>query len=575
MKSTLHLLAGILLGLVTIQPCLSLPEGRSENPPGTPFDLQGYIDRELAAGKTRITIPPGRYRVTPERRSHLVLNNLRHVGIVADGVEMVCTETTRALTIRNCEHLEVSGLTIDYDPLPFTQGRITGISPDGLVHDIQLFAGYPAGGKITGDKYEIFRPDTRTLRFGSYHGCTVTQPGPGRLRVVKPGRSGKEFPEQVGDIIAIACGNAPGGNMPHAVVLNHSSEVRLVGLTLYASNCFGFLEVGCSGTVYRRCIVDRRPAEADIRERADPRIRSLNADGFHSKRAEIGPRYLECEARFQGDDCVAINGDYHMIMEARGTELRVLAKRSMDVVPGDRVQLVSVEGLRLPDARVVAVGREGVIRHAEQVFLKNLRLNDDLKNNRGGALTKAYRIIIDRPATLPRGSLVCSANRTGDGFRVIDCAFGFNRSRGILAKASKGEISGNLLEGCRGEAIKLAPEYWWLEAGGSSDVRIHRNVIKNCTDRGIVVSSHGARGLASPAGAHRNIAVTGNRIENSPAPQILATSTDGLIVRDNTIRHRATQVLTPEEAMELENCSNVDVDGNVIVGPERGAGATR
>lgn len=539
-------------------------------PPGKPFDLQGFIDRQLGEGNKRITIPPGRYLVTPRKRVHLVLENLTDIEIVAEGVEMICTETTRALDIRNCLNLTLTGLGIDYDPLPFTQGKITGISADGLVHDIQLFEGYRAEGEITGAKYEIFRPDTRELRFGSYHGCKVSQEGPGRLRVVKPVHYKKGFPERAGDIIAIACGHAPGGSIPHAVALENSRKVNLVGLKLYASNSFGFFESGCSGTVYRQCVVDRRPAETDLRERESPRIRSLNADAFHSKHAETGPSYIGCEARFQGDDCVAINGDYHLVMESKGHELRVLAKREMNISEGDPVELVSFDGMRLPDARVVSVKRVGRSLDEEVAFLGRLRLHEDLKNHSGGALTKAFRITIDRPVELPAGSLICSANRVGKHFKVIDCKFGFNRSRGILVKSSQGEIRGNQLDGCWMEAIKIAPEYWWLEAGSSSDVVVRDNVIKDGFGPAISVISKGGQGDISPAGAHRNITIRGNRIEDSPAPQILVTSTDGLVIERNTIRDREKPDLDVKEAIELKKCGNVEIRDNrtTDIGPQ-------
>ena len=144
--------------------CFGLRQARAGETPGVDFELQRFIDTELQAGKQRIVVPPGRYRVTPHDRQHLVLRNLKDITIVADGVEMICTETTRALTITHCTNLTLRGLVIDYDPLPFTQGRITGLSADKTVQEIELFDGYPAAETARNFKYEIFRPDTRTLR---------------------------------------------------------------------------------------------------------------------------------------------------------------------------------------------------------------------------------------------------------------------------------------------------------------------------------------------------------------------------------------------------------------------------
>ena len=65
--------------------CLGLGQGPAGGtPPGVAFDLQGFIDSELQAGKQRIVVPPGRYRVTPHNRQHLVLRHLKDVTIIGN-----------------------------------------------------------------------------------------------------------------------------------------------------------------------------------------------------------------------------------------------------------------------------------------------------------------------------------------------------------------------------------------------------------------------------------------------------------------------------------------------------------
>ena len=202
-------------------------------------DLRKIILDGLQAGKKKIVVPPGRYRVKPVKRQHLVFENLQDVTIEAINVEMVCTETTRAITIDNCKNLKVIGLTIDYDPLPYTQGKIVKLSKNNTVHEIELFDGYLGADKVIESKYEIFRPDTRTLRFGSYHQFSHRKLGPERIKVT---RKGRYQGEKVGDIIAIATKHAPGGTMPHAVYVSKSERVTLQDITVYASNCSGSLK---------------------------------------------------------------------------------------------------------------------------------------------------------------------------------------------------------------------------------------------------------------------------------------------------------------------------------------------
>lgn len=498
---------------------------------GRDFDLQGFIDAALAAGDRTVRVPPGRYRVTPRRAQHLVLRGLTDVVIDCTGVEMICTETTRGLTIADCMRLTLRGLVIDYDPLPFTQGRITSLSPDKRVHEIELFAGYPRAPSAQNAKYEIFRPDTRTLRRDCPELTAVEVIDAAHLRLTKAG-GGRHDAEEVGDIVVIATQHAPGGSAAHTIVCEASSNVVLEDVVVHASNAFGFLETDCEATTYRRCRYDRRPPETDLVAR-EPRLRSGNADAFHSKYASIGPRYLECVARFMGDDAVNICGDYHLVMTSAAATLRVLAKHGLNIEKGDGVELVAYDGRRLPDARVVSIREAEAITPDEQVWLRGQAMNDNLRTNAGGAVSKGYDVVLDRAVDLPRGSVIASTRRMGNGFVIERCTFGFNRSRGILIKASRGTIGGCMLEGSQEVGILVAPEWWWLEAGSASELVITGNTIVNCPTPGIAVMAIGGNGRVGPAGGHKNIRIAGNRFENVPFPCILCTSTDGLELADN------------------------------------------
>ncbi len=509
------------------------------------FDLQGFIDKAIQMKLEPIVVPPGRYRVTPRHRQHLVLRDLKDVCIIANGVEMICTQTTRALTIENCQNLTLKGMVIDYDPLPYTQGRIVKLSENNTVHDIELFDGYARGDQVQDFKYEIFKADTRTLRFGSYFEFRAVDRQADRIRVK---RGGRYHGEQVGDIIAIGTSYAPGGQIPHAIYTTRSKNVVLEDVTLYASNCFGFFETECEKTTYLRCRVDRRAAQDDFKAREDPRIRSLDADAFHSKHAVVGPQLIGCTAHFQADDCVNICGDYHMVMACDGPKLRVLAKGRINIEPGDPLEVVGYDGRRLADARAVRLTRQGRATAQEQTFMSQQRMHKPFTE---GSLRQIYEVVIDRPVDLAQGSVIAAANRIGNGFKVTQCDFGFNRSRGILIKASHGEVSNNRIEGCVEEAIKVAPEFWWLEAGSSNDVRITGNTIQHCGGMGIAVYALAGAGGLAPAGAHNNIVIEDNRLRDVAGREIWVTSTRGLTLRNNDFGD-----IEPD--IKLENCEDED-----------------
>jgi hypothetical protein len=574
-------------------------QGTAEADPGKPFDLQEFLDSELKAGKKRIVVPPGRHRVTPalferreaagddesrglhvslgmpDSRMHLLLTGLDGVEIVADNAELICTEPTRAITFVNCRNVTLSGLTIDYDPLPFTQGRITGLSADTLVHEIELFPDYPAASDGTGWKYEIFAPETGLLRFGSYYNFTIERLGDRALRLMKTGPSpGQPGPERVGDIVTLAWANWTSGMLPHAVCLAACTDMRLEDVTLHAANCFGFFESDCDGSTYRRCRVDRRPACRELRPRAVPRMRSLNADAFHSKHAAQGPRYVDCVARFMGDDCVAINGDYYLVTECTNGKARVLAKWGMRIKKEGTVEVTTVAGRHATTPTVLAVAPAGTITAAEKEYLQAQPLDGRMKNTEFGILATAYEVTLDEPLDLPRGSVIAPTDAVGNGFLVEGCDFGFNRSRGAIIKAGQGRIVGNRFTENWMEAVLLAPEFWWLEAGCGDDITVEGNIIARCHGTAIRVAAflHSDRPL--PAGAHNRIMIKGNAIKDCPTPQIHVTSTDGLTVSGNTVAG-GDEPATPEKTLLLDSCASFDVQKDFRIPiPEERTGDT-
>ena len=500
------------------------------------LDLQKRVDDAVKTGARRVVIPPGRYRVTPHDRQHLVLQNLSDFEIDADGVEMVCTQTTRAVTISRCTNLTVRGLTIDYDPLPFTQGSIVGLSADKSVQEVALDDGYPDAGTARSFKYEVFDPHTRRLRCESPDVAKVEPVGPRHLRVTVAHSHANDL-ERVGDGIAIGSEFAPDGSMPHAVYADRCAGLQLRAVTLYASNCFGFFETGCDGSVYDGCVIDRRDKDDPFAPRP-PRLRSLNADAYHSKFAIKGPHYERCVARFMGDDAVNICGNYHLVTNCHGAVLRVLAKDEIFAV-GDPVEVVQYDGTRLPDATVLKIEPDGKITAPEREWLGNQHMDQGLRTRWN---PDGYRVTLDRPVDLPEGSVLAGTRQTGNGFEVVDCTFGCNRSRGILIKASDGRVTGNHLDGNWGPAILVSPEWWWLESGSAGNVTIANNTITDCKSIAIQVSAAGGNGRVAPAGAHRNIAIVENTITGCPSPNVAATSTDGLEVAGNHLTPAATPV---------------------------------
>ncbi|KAL3932660.1 MAG: hypothetical protein SGBAC_010746, partial [Bacillariaceae sp.] len=186
----------------------------SELPKKPPLNLQDFIDSKVSQGETHIIIPPGRHYVDPQHNNgkvHLLLEDLQ--DIVIDGMDkaqIICTKTTRAISISKCNNVTLKGLIVDYDPLPFTQGRIVDISDDKLTLTVDMIDGYPGADSITDPgKVEIYSNITDELATPTYFGVAVevVDENSQTVIVTKQKHHAPMSAEIVGDIVVFDSSN--------------------------------------------------------------------------------------------------------------------------------------------------------------------------------------------------------------------------------------------------------------------------------------------------------------------------------------------------------------------------------
>ena len=528
---------------------------------GTSFDIQKYIETELSKGQKTIVIPKGQYRVTPVKKQHLLLKDLKNITIDASNVEMICTETTRAITILNCENLTIKGLTIDYDPLCFTKGTIVAMSPDKSTIDFRLEDGYP--DKLSTMKIEIFDSQTQLLRRHTYYGWQPIQKIEDKTyrlqKATKYSFNQHVDLEKVGDVIVASSVSAPNGSIPHAVLSDNCKNLRLENITLYSGPTFAFFETNGTSNTYYRCVIDRRPQHTDIVNRSQ-RLRSNNADAFHSKYAYVGPKIIECAAQFQGDDGVNICGLYYFVISGAENTINIISRNDMMLTKNSVIGGITSLGKRLPDVKMLDVKETGIVNEEIKALIRKLYLHAKIKDELVEAGLKIYTITIEKPVTVDFGTLISDCNRTGNGFLVKDCNFSNNRSRGILIKASNGTVEGNKLVGNWMHSILVSPEAYWLESGCSDNVVIKDNTISNNQSKqSILIDANCISRQTPPVGIHNNISITNNLILNSPFPVIQSVSVNGLQIENNRVD---STPLIEKDHVELVNCENVTISKN-------------
>ncbi|MFY7899706.1 MAG: hypothetical protein ACOVNY_05945, partial [Chitinophagaceae bacterium] len=205
----------------------------------------------------------------------------------------------------------------------------------------------------------------------TYYGATYQVDAANKKVIItKPTNSISDNKLKLGQIVVL--GSQSTKSIPHTVYADSCTNLTFDNVVSFASTSFSFFETYCSGSKYTNCIVDRRPLNSDVKVRGFKRMRSGNADAFHSKRAAVGPSYVGCTARYNGDDEYAINGDYHFISETNGSILTVIAKgggnNTLGFLVGDTVELTSYTGARIPNAKIVSVVGGRALNTTELIF---------------------------------------------------------------------------------------------------------------------------------------------------------------------------------------------------------------
>ena len=102
--------------------------------------VQKILDDAVKRGAKQVTLPQGRINVEGKLR-------LRGAnGLAIEGASTTLVFSDRdgtAWSFDSCQNIVLRGFTIDYDPLPFVQGRITGRAADGRRYDFTVCDGYP------------------------------------------------------------------------------------------------------------------------------------------------------------------------------------------------------------------------------------------------------------------------------------------------------------------------------------------------------------------------------------------------------------------------------------------------
>ena len=427
--------------------------------------IRTLLDEAVASGAGRVVIPPGTYRGSPENgeKTHLSISNVRDFMVAADGVTIICEQLTRALDIWQCENVTIRGLTVDYDPLPFTQGTITAVASDQSWIDVSLHAGYP---QQPYDRIDIIDPKTRTRKRGMpfLWGAKAQVTGPGVVRV---SRQSIGEAADVGDLATMSTGAGPGG-IPHAVVISDSSGTVLRAVTIHSAPGFGILDSGGEGgTHLTECRICPGPKP---RGASQQRMLSTSWDAIQHKICRKGPLVEACEIRDAGDDSWSVQASDYVVVKQAGNHI-VVAPRdpySNNLQVGDHLlKMNHSQGAVILERTELAL-TEAELPTKVLTQIEQARPWSFWKLGRRG-----LKLTLDDASPFPVGTSIFCPDRQCNGF-----IFRNNRIHSpgrILVKSGDGLIEGNVMKD--GHGIVVCPELPGAAAAGINNVVIQGNAL--------------------------------------------------------------------------------------------------
>src|SRR6516164_7938882 len=444
----------------------------------------------------------------------IILKQLSSIEVHGNGAQLINTARASTLQISDASHVTIRDLTIDYDPLPFTQGTIASF--DGAAREIivKVDPGYPDDPALlatsTGDAISVT-------------GCVST---------------------------------------------------TLLDLKLLASPGMGIVEdAGAGGTRLQKVSVVPGPRPKGA---TTDRLVSTNADGSHFATVEHGPTIEDCTFSNTSDDAVNVHGFYYYVIQKAGPGRYLFSpKWDVGLMAGDeietcehgtfrslgRTRITQLTKRKAPELKAkIAPLWKNKSPSTQPDLVYDVVLQHDLPLKTGDAVTSLSRI---GAGTAIRG---CSFHACGRVLvkspNSIVEACQFTYSCGVALQA--GSDIGFWSESGFAENLTIRNNHFNHSTTGANALSANSDTL-GAINIGMSVPD-GANGFQNNF-QNRSITIQGNRIDDSYIYAIFASNADNVRITGNAIG----QTFIRGSAFDAGQRYGVHPDSAILIGRSRNA----
>lgn len=533
-------------------------------------DLDSFADAVSAvSGRDRgtVIVDPGTYRFDPPplnenagSHPHRWFRNLSDVTIEGNGATFVFTNPLRGgFRFARSDNLTIRNLEVDFDPIPFTQGRITDFSKDAKTITLELDEGFPSlnhpmfqrANSVFALAYtstgEFVQGERGIGRNGKYF-SSIEQIDSRRFRLTLGEHSFMSGVEVNNRLVVVA------RNDETALSFLDVKNPVLDSVVLRTSNGAGFSVEACDNPTFRDCTIAPPPDKT--------RQLAAVADGIRITNCLPSPTVENCRHEYLGDDSLVVDHRMVEVLELIDDRtIRVEEAHPVVVGVGDSMDAISPTGIRK--------GTLGKVAEILEWYAEG--------RSRGKAETIRFQESIAEAIEV--GDFVGNKATASSEFTLRGNELRSNRANLIRITTGQGVIENNVLDGASLSAIELHTDAGgvWQAKGWVSEIQIRNNIIRRPAmmpfgkKQGSAIRLHHEPppNTETEGRPHRDISIIANEIETCGAAGIELEAANGVIARDNIIDE--LNLLDYEDrgfGFIVSNSEDVTLEDNTVKGSE-------
>lgn len=543
-------------------------------------EMQKEIDAAIKNGNKSLVLKKGNYRFANSFAERLKIYNARNISLDFSGstiwIENNGMGFLRGIEILNGENCVIKNLFLDYDPMPYFQGRITKIDKAGQNIEAKIDRGFYFPDeewlKTSGSQMKtIFFDENGDMLKTSMNWVAPK----GGIEVLDKENIRVKFrldnlfrSPNYEELAKKACRIVIPWRRNVGIKIVECSNLTLEDITVYADPGTGVYETyGEGGTVLRRLSMIRRPETG--------RMLVSNADAVHSLGTKEAMHIENSRIEFAGDDLVNSNAFYAHVLSAESDfEITAATMYNHEIKKGEKLRFLEIEDWKVLGTAKVSELEEifGEERESLLSGLKENIMHETGLTIRGERPSeRVFRIKLDKGLRLKKFAII-ELGGSPKGFSAKNSSFKGSIANGIRIRTANAEIEGCSIKQCHEAGVLLGGSCFWSEGAYMHDIKVCNNTFES-NSRSFFSETKGELVMINePGGENKNenyyiqsdnLKIYKNKFINPEKRAIMLSNVQNVVISDNEIICAEKEMNMGKGKILLETVKDVKCENNI------------